>query len=154
MRKPITEKDFKSIVTGLAEKKKLVDHTFRYIYDLHYEVYGLHLYSDQKFTKLNKIIHNATLTTHRRGAPANFVLQTIRANFREQAKAFAMLASNIKLALPKFSIQAGEEKSLQDLLIVLGANEACIKPISRWSKDLKGTILIHFMSLDGLKYLA
>ena len=37
---------------------------------------------------------------------------------------------------------------------MLIANEACVQPIGRWGKDLKGTILIHFMSLDGLKYIA
>ena len=41
LREKLTEKDFKSLVTKLFEKRKQVDQSFKYVTEGHYERYGL-----------------------------------------------------------------------------------------------------------------
>jgi hypothetical protein len=44
------------------------------------------------------------MQSYKRAAPPQFILTIIRKNLREQAKALATLAKNVKLVLPKFSL--------------------------------------------------
>ena len=43
LRVKIDEKNFKDIVTKLAENRAKVDASFKYVTESHYEKYGLHL---------------------------------------------------------------------------------------------------------------
>ena len=158
LREKITEKDFKSLVTKLVEKRKQVDSSFKYVTESHYERYGLHLSENHWFSKLNRLIFNAIKQVFTMRQPAaQHLLENVRKNFREQAKALAMLATNVKLALPTFDLAAGamKEDGLERLLSRLSSNLVNIKPISKWAKDsLRGTLLIHFVAQDGLKAIA
>ena len=40
------------------------------------------------------------------------------------------------------------------LLNALSTNQVTLKPINRWAREMRGTVLIHFVALGGLKFLA
>ena len=148
LREKLTESDFKSLVTRLFERRKQVDQSFKYVTDGHYERYGLQLSDNHWFRQLNRVIFNSIKQLYNSRQPAaQHLLENVRKNLREQAKALALLATNVKLGLPSFDLTQAKEDSLERLLTRLSSNFVCIKPISKWAKDsLRGTLLIHFVA--------
>ena len=122
----------------------------------HYERFGLHLSENHWFRQLNRVIFNSIKQLYNSRQPAALhLLENVRKNLREQAKALALLATNIKLGLPAFELAQAKEEGLERLLSRLSTNFVCIKPISKWAKDsLRGSLLIHFVAQNGLKALA
>ena len=76
----------------------------------------------------------------------------MRKNFREIASALALLAKHVKLGLSGFNIS--DEAALLKLLSTLSTNQVTLKPINRWARDMRGTVLIHFAAHGGLRVLA
>jgi len=70
LREPLVEKDFKAIVTRLSERRAQVDHAYKFVQEIHYELCGMHLSDTQYFAKLSRLVYNSTITTYRRAAPA------------------------------------------------------------------------------------
>ena len=152
LREKLVNSDFKTILQKLIENRGKVDVGFKYVTESHYEQHGLQLAEQYYFTKLNKMIYNNTKTVYQRHPPSQSMCETIRINFRDTAKGLATLASNVKLTLPKFLLS--DQASLQALLKALSFNSVNIKPINKFARDIRGTIMIHFASLNGFKYIA
>ena len=157
MQGELKDQDFKSIITGILTQRKGIDSAYRLVNKKFHSQHGVKLDNTGISSDLNAMvdkIYNAAYPRHqhfRREHPAQFIIESIRGNFRAQASHFAHFAKQVKLALPKFAL---EEASLKQLFDTLTVNEVYIKPIKAWSGKMKGTLLMSFVSQDGLKAIA
>ena len=72
MKQTLIGKDFKALVTELAESRSQVDRSFKYLIEGHYEQHGLQISDAHWFTKLGRTVHSATMAAFRRQQPAQF----------------------------------------------------------------------------------